>query len=525
MPKVLIADSLSPRAVAIFKERGVDCDVKTGLKPDELKAIIGNYDGLAVRSATKATADVLKEARQLKVIGRAGIGVDNIDVPAATARGIVVMNTPFGNSITTAEHAIAMMFGLARQIPAADRSTQAGKWEKSRFMGVELTGKTLGIIGCGNIGAIVADRALGLKMKVIAYDPYLSPERAQALGVEKVELDPLLARADFISLHTPLTDATRNILDAKALAKTKKGVRIINCARGGLVVEDDLRAALESGHVAGAAFDVFVTEPAKTNPLFGRDDVICSPHLGASTTEAQENVALQVAEQISDFLLTGAIVNAVNMPSVSGEDAPKLRPYMTLAQNLGSFIGQLAQQTIKSVRIEYDGQVALLNTKPLTACVLTGLLAPQLETVNMVNAPIQAKERNIDVLEARTENAGNYRTLVRVTVTEGNRTRTVAGSLFGNDNPRIVEIDEIKIEAEFFRDVLYIRNQDKPGFVGNLGRTLGDSGINIATFHMGRIAAGGDAICLVLVDQPLTEAVLAKVRAIQHVVNARALRF
>jgi D-3-phosphoglycerate dehydrogenase len=525
MPKVLIADSLSPRAVAIFKERGVDCDVKTGLKPDELKAIIGNYDGLAVRSATKATADVLKEARQLKVIGRAGIGVDNIDVPAATARGIVVMNTPFGNSITTAEHAIAMMFGLARQIPAADRSTQAGKWEKSRFMGVELTGKTLGIIGCGNIGAIVADRALGLKMKVIAYDPYLSPERAQALGVEKVELDPLLARADFISLHTPLTDATRNILDAKALAKTKKGVRIINCARGGLVVEEDLRAALESGHVAGAAFDVFVTEPAKTNPLFGRDDVICSPHLGASTTEAQENVALQVAEQISDFLLTGAIVNAVNMPSVSGEDAPKLRPYMTLAQSLGSFIGQLAQQTIKSVRIEYDGQVALLNTKPLTACVLTGLLAPQLETVNMVNAPIQAKERNIDVLEARTENAGNYRTLIRVTVTEGNRTRTVAGSLFGNDNPRIVEIDEIRIEAEFFRDVLYIRNQDKPGFVGNLGRTLGDSGINIATFHMGRIAAGGDAICLVLVDQPLTEAVLAKVRAIQHVVNARALRF
>jgi len=525
MPKVLIADALSPRAVAIFKERGVDCDVKTGLKPDELKAIIGNYDGLAVRSATKVTADVLKEARQLKVVGRAGIGVDNVDIPAATARGIVVMNTPFGNSITTAEHAIAMMFGLARQLPAADRSTQAGKWEKSRFMGVELTGKTLGIIGCGNIGAIVADRALGLKMKVVAYDPYLSPERAQTLGVEKVELDQLLARADFISLHTPLTDATRNILDAKALAKTKKGIRIVNCARGGLVVEEDLRAALESGHVAGAGFDVFVTEPAKTNPLFGRDDVICTPHLGASTSEAQENVALQVAEQISDFLLSGAIVNAVNMPSVSAEDAPKLQPYMTLAKNLGSFAGQLAEQTIKSVRIEYDGQVANLNTKPLTACVLMGLLAPQLETVNMVNAPIQAKERNIDVLETRSENAGNYRTLIRVTVKEGNRTRTLAGSLFGNDNPRLVEIDEIKIEAEFFPDVLYIRNQDKPGFVGNLGRTLGDSGINIATFHMGRIKPGGDAICLVLVDQALTEPVLAKVRAIPHVVSAQALRF
>jgi D-3-phosphoglycerate dehydrogenase / 2-oxoglutarate reductase len=525
MPKVLISDSLSPAAVAIFKDRGIECDVKTGLKPDELKAIIGNYDGLAIRSSTKVTADVLKEARHLKVVGRAGIGVDNVDIPAATARGVVVMNTPFGNSITTAEHAIAMMFGLARQLPAADRSTQAGKWEKSRFMGAELTGKTLGIIGCGNIGAIVADRALGLKMKVIAYDPYLSPERAQALGVEKIELDQLLSRADFISLHTPLTDATRNILDAKTLAKTKKGVFIINCARGGLVVEEDLKAALESGHVAGAGFDVFVTEPAKTNPLFGHENVICTPHLGASTSEAQENVALQVAEQISDFLLTGAIVNAVNMPSVSAEDAPKLRPYMTLAQNLGSFIGQLADQTIKSVRIEYDGQVAGLNTKPLTACLLTGLLAPQLETVNMVNAPMQAKERNIDVTEARSENAGNYRTLIRVTVTEGSRTRTIAGSLFGNDNPRIVEIDQIKIEAEFFPHVLYIRNQDKPGFVGNLGRTLGDSGINIATFHMGRIAAGGDAICLVLVDQPLTEPVLAKVRAIPHVVKARALMF
>src|SRR5258708_479847 len=463
MPKVLIADSLSPRAVAIFKERGVDWDVKTGRKPDELKAIIGNYAGLAVRSATKVTADVLKEARQLKVVGRAGIGVDNIDVPAATARGIVVMNTPFGNSITTAEHAVAMMFALARQVPAADRSTQAGKWEKSRFMGVELTGKTVGIIGCGNIAPIVPARALGLKRKVVAYDPYLSLERAQSLGVEKVELDQLLARADFISLHTPLTDATRNIIDAKALAKTKKGVRIVNCARGGLVVEEDLRAALESGHVAGAGFDVFVTEPAKTSPLFGRDDVICTPHLGASTTEAQENVALQVAEQISDFLLSGAIVNAVNMPSVSGEDAPKLRPYMTLAQNLGSFIGQLANQTINSVRIEYDGQVALLNTKPLTACVLMGLLAPQLETVNMVNAPIQAKERNINVLEPLTHNAGNYNTLIRVTVTEGSRTRTIAGSLSGNANPRIVHLDEIRLEPSFFRTLLYIPNHANPG--------------------------------------------------------------
>jgi D-3-phosphoglycerate dehydrogenase / 2-oxoglutarate reductase len=525
MPKVLIADSLSPRAVAIFKERGVDVDVKTGLKPDELKAIIGDYDGLAVRSATKVTADIMSAATRLRVIGRAGIGVDTVDVPAATARGIVVMNTPFGNSITTAEHAIAMMFALARQLPAADRSTQAGKWEKSRFMGVEVTGKTLGIVGCGNIGAIVASRALGLQMKVAAYDPYLSPERAKELGVEKVELDQLLARADFISLHTPLTDATRNILDAKAFAKVKKGVRIINCARGGLIVEDDLKAALDAGQVAGVALDVFPVEPAKTHPLFGRDDVVCTPHLGASTNEAQENVALQIAEQISDFLLSGAVVNAVNMPSVSADDAPKLQPYMTLARNLGSFLGQLADKSIKAIRISYEGQVASLNTKPLTACVLTGVLAPQLETVNMVNAPTQAKARNIDVTETRSDNAGNYRTLIKVTIEADDGTRTIVGSLFGDDNPRIVEIEGIKIEAEFFPHILLIRNIDKPGFVGNLGRALGDSGINIATFHMGRIATGGNAICLILVDSAVTEPVLAKVRAIPHVVKARLLTF
>jgi len=525
MPKVLIADSLSPRALDIFKERGVEAEVKTGLKPEELKAIIGNYDGLAVRSSTKVTKDVLAEARHLKVVGRAGIGVDNVDVPAATARGVVVMNTPFGNAITTAEHAIAMMFALARQVPAADRSTQGGKWEKSRFMGTEVTGKVLGIIGCGNIGTIVADRALGLKMKVIAYDPYLSLERAQSLGVEKVELDVLFARADFISLHTPLTDATKNIINAKAIAKMKKGVRIINCARGGLLVEEDVKAGLEAGVIAGVGLDVFPVEPPKASPLFGRDDVVCTPHLGASTSEAQENVALQVAEQISDFLLTGAVVNAVNMPSVSAEDAPKLRPYMALAKNIGSFIGQLATCEIKAVRIEYEGHAAKLNAKPLTACVLTGLLAPQLETVNMVNAPILARERNIAVTEIQHDRAVDYQTLIRVTVDCEDRPRRVAGSLLGNDRPRVVEIDEIAIEAEFAPHTLYIRNQDKPGFVGNLGRTLGDSGINIATFHMGRIETGGDAICLVLVDQPVGETVLNKVRGLPHVVKARLLSF
>jgi D-3-phosphoglycerate dehydrogenase / 2-oxoglutarate reductase len=525
MPKVLIADSLSPRAVAIFKERGVEVDTKTGLKPDELKAIIGNYDGLAVRSSTKVTPDILAAATHLKVVGRAGIGVDNVDVNAATAHGVVVMNTPFGNAITTAEHAIAMMFALARQIPAADRSTQGGKWEKSRFMGTELTAKTLGIIGCGNIGTIVADRALGLKMRVIAYDPYLSLERAKSLGVEKVEFDQLFSRSDFISLHTPLTDATKNIIDTKAIARMKKGVRIINCARGGLLVEEDVKAGLEAGIIAGVALDVFPVEPPKSSVLFGRDDVICTPHLGASTSEAQENVALQVAEQISDFLISGAVVNAVNMPSVSAEDAPKLRPYMTLAKNVGSFIGQLVDSEIKSVRIEYEGHAAKLNAKPLTACVLTGLLAPQLETVNMVNAPILARQRNIAVTEVQHDRAVDYQTLIRVTVEVAGRSRHVAGSLLGNDRPRLVEIDEIAIEAEFAPHTLYIRNQDKPGFVGNLGRTLGDAGINIATFHMGRIASGGDAVCLVLVDQPLSEPVLAKVRGLPHVVRACALRF
>ncbi|MEH6755482.1 MAG: phosphoglycerate dehydrogenase, partial [Alphaproteobacteria bacterium] len=387
MPKVLISDKMSDRAREIFAARGLEVDVKPGMSEDELIACIGEYDGLAIRSATKATAKVLEAADNLKVIGRAGIGVDNVDIPAATARGIVVMNTPFGNAITTAEHAIAMMMSLARQIPEANTSTQESKWEKSRFMGVEVTGKTLGLVGCGNIGSIVADRALGLKMKVVAFDPFLGEDRAKEIGVEKVELDELLARADFITLHTPMTDQTRGIIDAAAIAKTKPGVRIINCARGGLVVEADLKDALESGHVAGAALDVFETEPAKDNPLFGLPNLVCTPHLGASTDEAQVNVAIQVAEQMSDYLLDGAVVNALNMASVSAEDAPRLAPYMKLAEQLGSFAGQLTETDLKSVTIEYAGHAAELNTKPLSAAALQGLLSPMLDSVNMVNAP------------------------------------------------------------------------------------------------------------------------------------------
>ncbi|CAA7621559.1 D-3-phosphoglycerate dehydrogenase [Candidatus Terasakiella magnetica] len=525
MPKVLISDKLSPAAVQIFKDRGIEADVKTGLTPDELKAIIGNYDGLAIRSNTKVTADVLAVAANLKVVGRAGIGVDNVDVPAATGRGIVVMNTPFGNSITTAEHAIAMMFALARDIPQANASTHAGKWEKTKFMGVELTGKVLGIVGCGNIGAIVADRAQGLRMRVIAYDPFLSQERAKELNVEKVELDELFPRADFITLHTPLTDATRNLIDAKALAKMKKGVRIINCARGGLVVEEDLKAAIESGHVAGAAFDVFKVEPAKENILFGNEKVVCTPHLGASTSEAQENVALQVAEQMADYLLTGAVTNALNIPSVSAEDAPKLKPYMTLANQLGSFAGQLTETGIQEVKIEYLGHVASLNTRPLTAIVLEGLLKPMNEAVNMVNAPVVAKERNIKVTETKSETEGDYHTLIRLTVTTDRRERSVAGTLFGGDKARVVDIKGIPIEAELGANMLYVTNQDKPGFIGSLGSLLGQNGVNIATFHLGRSEAGGDAILLTQVDQPLTTELLEKVKALPQVVQAKALKF
>ena len=525
MPKVLIADDLSPRSVDIFKERGIEVDFKAGLKPDQLREIIGQYDGLAVRSATKVTADILQATDRLKVIGRAGIGVDNIDVAAATGRGVVVMNTPFGNSITTAEHAIALMFALARQLPAADRSTHAGKWEKSRFMGVELSSKTLGIIGCGNIGSIVADRALGLKMRVVAFDPFLSLERALVLGVEKVELDDLLRRADFITLHTPMTDATRGILDAAALAKTKPGVRIINCARGGLIVEQDLKAAIESGHVAGAAIDVFEVEPAKQNMLFGMDQVVVTPHLGAATSEAQENVALQVAEQMSDFLLVGAVSNAVNMPSLSAEEAPRLKPYLLLAEQLGSFAGQLTETGLTGVTVAYEGHVAELNTRPLTAVVLQGLLKPLLNSVNMVNAPVIARERDITVTEVKTEGPTDYQTLIRLTVKTDRRERTVAGTLFGGRLARVVQIQDIHFEAELGPHMLYIRNQDKPGFIGKLGTILGDHGINVANFNLGRAQKGGDAVALIEIDAVCPEPVLERIRALPDVIQAKSLAF
>ena len=523
--KVLIADALSPSALDIFRERGIEAVSRTGLSTAELKEIIGGYDGLAVRSATKVTREVLEAAASLKVVGRAGIGVDNIDVPAATQRGVVVMNAPHGNAITTAEHAIAMILALARKIPQANASTHAGKWEKERFVGVELAGKVLGIVGCGNIGSIVADRAHGLKMRVIAYDPFLSEERAKDLGVERVDLDQLLARADIVTLHTPLTETTRHMIDARALAKTKRGVRIVNCARGELVAEADLKAAIESGHVAGAALDVFGQEPARSNPLFGLEQVVATPHLGASTSEAQEKVAVQIAEQMADFLLTGAVANAVNMPSVTAEEAPRLKPYIKLAQQLGSLAGQLTRSGIRSVTVEYEGLAAGLNTRPLTAAALSGLLSPMLDHVNMVNAPVLARERDISLAEVKHDRPTDYQTLIRLTVETDRRKRDVAGTLFGGDKPRLVEIKGIPIEAELGRHMLYVTNEDKPGFIGRLGTLLGEAGVNIATFHLGRSAPGADAIALVEIDQPVTEGLLAELRRLPMVMQAESLSF
>ncbi len=527
MPKVLISDALSPAAVQIFKDRGIEVDFQPALGKDKekLAELIGDFDGLAIRSATKVTAKILENAKNLKVIGRAGIGVDNVDIPAATARGIIVMNTPFGNSITTAEHAITLMLSLARQIPEADASTRAGKWEKNKFLGVEIFGKTLGVIGCGNIGSIVADRAVGLKMKVAAYDPYLSDERAIDLGVEKVELDELLRRADFITLHTPLTDKTRNIIDRELLAAMKKGVRIVNCARGELIDEAALFEALSSGHVAGAALDVFAEEPATHSPLFALRNVVCTPHLGAATNEAQENVALQVAEQMSDYLLRGAISNAINFPSISAEEAPKLKPYVALAEKLGSFAGQLTETGIKQVQIAYEGAVAQMNTRALTSSALAGLLRPMLGTVNVVSAPVLAKERGMIIEEMRRDAAGDYESLITITVVSDRQTRSVAGTVYADGRPRIINIKGIRMDAEFGPSMLYVTNQDRPGFVGRFATLLAGAGINIATFHLGREAEGGDAIALVEIDGKVSPELLAKVQEIPNVQQVKPLLF
>ncbi len=514
-PKVLISDKLSDAAVQIFKDRGIDVDFQPdlGKDKDKLLEVIGQYDGLAIRSATKATEKIIAAADNLKVIGRAGIGVDNVDIPAASKKGIIVMNTPFGNSITTAEHAISMMMAVARQIPEANTSTHAGKWEKSRFMGVELTNKTLGVIGAGNIGSIVIDRAQGLKMKVVAYDPFLSEDRAVEIGVEKLELDDLLARSDFITMHVPLTDQTKNILSAENIAKLKKGVRIINCARGGLVDEAALAEALKSGHVAGAAFDVFAVEPATESPLFNLPNVVVTPHLGAATTEAQENVALQVAEQMSDYLLTGAVQNALNMPSVTAEEAKVMGPWIKLTGHLGNFIGQMTDEPIKAINILFDGEASEMNLKALTAATIAGIMMKANPDTNMVSAPVIAKERGIKVSTTKQDQSGAFEGYVKVTVVTEKRERSIAGTVFSDGKPRFIQIKGINIDAEVGAHMLYTTNEDRPGIIGTLGMTMGQNNVNIANFTLGRSEAHGEAIALLYVDEPVPAAAIKALEA------------
>ena len=525
MNRVLISDRLSDRAVGVFDSRGIAVDFDPGLGSDALLERIAGYDGLAVRSATKVTAPVIEAAGRLRVIGRAGIGVDNIDVAAASARGVVVMNTPFGNAVTTAEHAIALIFALARRIPAADRETQSGAWNRSKFVGTELAGKTLGIVGCGNVGAVVADRALGLKMKVLVHDPYLPAERAERLRVTRVALDALLEQADFITLHTPLTERTRGMIDAAAIARTRPGVRIVNCARGELVDAPALAEALAAGHVGGVAVDVYPDEPPGAYPLFGMEGVIATPHLGASTAEAQEAVAVQIAEQMSDYLLDGAVLHAVNMPSLSSEESARLAPFMELARQIGSLAGQVAETGFRAVVVEYEGEAAELSPRPMTAALLEGLLAPIVDSINIVSAPILARERGIQVTETKHARRSDYPSLIRLTVTTERATRTTAGTLFSNRAPRIVELDGIPLEAALARNMLYMVNRDEPGFIGRLGSCLGDAGVNIATFHLGRAGPRENAVSLISVDGAIPPPVLDCVRAIPGVVRARALSF
>ena len=526
-PRVLVSDALSETAVQIFRDRGVDVDFqpKLGKDKDALLGAIPSYDGLAIRSATKVTEKLLAAAPRLRVVGRAGIGVDNVDVASASKRGVIVMNTPFGNSITTAEHAVAMMFATARQIPEASASTHAGLWEKSRFMGVELTAKTLGVIGAGNIGSIVCDRARGLRMKVIAYDPFLSEERATKLGVRKVELDELLAAADFVTLHVPLTDRTRNILSADAIARLKPGARVINCARGGLVDEAALAKALREGRVAGAAFDVFAEEPATDSPLFGLPGVVVTPHLGAATTEAQENVALQVAEQMSDYLLTGAVSNAINMPAVTAEEARVMGPWLKLAGHLGSFVGQMTDDPIEALGITYDGEVAGMNTAALNAAAIAGMLRAANPEVNMVSAPVLARERGIDVSTTTQDQTGVFEAYIKLTIQTPSGARSVAGTVFSDGKPRFIQIKGINIDAEIGAHMVYTTNEDVPGIIGALGNTMGANGVNIANFTLGRSERGADAIALLYVDDPVRPQAVEALRATGLFGTIRPLAF
>jgi len=523
--KVLVSDPLSNRGLEILgNAKDLKVDILSGLPPEELKKVIPEYDAIIIRSETKLKADIIEAATRLKVIGRAGIGLDNVDLPAATKKGIVVMNTPQENAIAAAEHTIAMMLSISRKIPQATSSMKGGKWEKKKFMGVELYNKTLGLVGIGVIGTIVAERARGLKMKVIGYDPYLSPEVAEKKGVELVSLDELLARSDFISVHTPLTDETRNLIDKNAMSKMKQGIILINCARGGIINEKDLYEAIKGGRVAGAALDVFEKEPALENPLLELDEVVSTPHLGASTGEAQENVAIAIAQQIVDYLLNGEARNAVNIPMVSPDILPFLRPYLRLGEKLGSFLGQIADYAIEEVLIEYHGELVDYGTRPVMISILKGLLTPFVgETVNYVNAPVMAKERGIKITESTSATHEDFANLIAITARSKMEQNTIAGTLFGRKELRIVKLNDFLIEAIPEGYILLVSNYDKPGVIGNLGTTLGSRNINIATMQFGRDRMGGNAISLLHLDVPLPPGMLGEILRLPNIISVRQI--
>jgi D-3-phosphoglycerate dehydrogenase len=523
--KVLISDPLSNRGLEILgKAKNINYDLKTGLSPEELKKIISEYDAIIIRSETKLKGDIIEAADRLKVIGRAGIGLDNVNLPAATKKGIVVMNTPQENAIAAAEHTIAMMSAISRKIPQATASMKAGKWEKKKFMGVELYNKTLGVIGIGVIGTIVVDRARGLKMKVIAYDPYISKDAAEKKGIDLVSFDELLARSDFISIHTPLTEETRNLINTGTFERMKKGVILINCARGGIINEKDLYEAIQKGLVAGGALDVFEKEPAIGNPLLELEEIISTPHLGASTGEAQENVSIAIAQQIVDYLQLGEARNAVNMPMVSPDILPFLRPYLRLGEKLGSCLGQISNYAIEEVQIEYHGEVVQFGTQPITISILKGLLTPYVgETVNFVNAQVMAKERGIRITELTSTKAEDFASLIALTVKSKMEQNYIAGTLFGRKELRIVKLNDFFIEAIPEGHILLINNYDKPGVIGNIGAALGNRNINIATMQFGRDRMGGNAISLLHLDVPLPPGMLGDILRLPNIISVRQI--
>lgn len=524
MKRILVSDKLSAKGVEVLKQAGFQVDVKTGLPPEEQKAIIKEYDGLVIRSATKVTRELIEAADNLKVIGRAGSGLDNVDIAAASKRGIVVMNTPGGNTITTAEHAVSMMLSLARHIPQATRSIKDGKWEKGKFMGTEIHDHTIGIIGTGNVGSVVAGLAKGLGMQVIAYDPYISSEKAKKIGIELVSLDEIYRRSDFITVHSPLTSETRNLINAVTIAKMKDGVYIINCARGGIVNEKELAEAIKNGKVAGAALDVFEKEPPQERACIDLDQVICTPHLGASTTEAQENVAVAVAHQIVDYLTNGTIKNAVNVPSVPAELMANLKPYINLAERLGKFQGNIISGGIKQITIEYSGVITAYDTRPVTISLIKGLLDPVLnESINFVNAPHVAKDRGIKVVESTASEPENFTQLIKVHTKTDEMENTIEGTIFGLSDPRIVKIDQFEVECIPEGHIIFLYNHDKPGVIGNIGKVLGERAINIASMHVGRDKETAKALIILATDSSLPTEIVENLKSIDHIIDVHQL--